>query len=101
MTEHDERACAEQNGDCACIPMTDPRYVAEDGAPITDGARMYNYYDGYYVTIKISGTSADPASPYHATWDGWYNTEREDGTRGPILNNQRLAGAKPAWMKDK
>lgn len=78
---------------------TDPRYRAEDGAPITHGAKMFNYYDGYWVTIEIENTSADPESPYHETWDGWFYTTKEDGSRGPILNGQRLAGRKPAWMQ--
>ena len=78
---------------------TDPRYRAEDGARITDGKRMFNYYDGYWVIVQITGTSAHPEHPYHATWDGWFETKKEDGSRGPILNGQRLAGSKPAWMK--
>ena len=81
------------------MSTTDPRYTAEDGAPITNGARMFNYYDGYWVTIEIKGTSADPASPHHETWDGWFYTKRDGGGRGPLLNGQRLAGTQPTWMK--
>jgi len=70
---------------------SDPRYVAEDGTAIEDGKRMWNYYDGVWVTIRIKGTSADPEDEFHGSWDGWFKTKTDSGGT-IILNGQRLAG---------
>lgn len=76
---------------------TDARYRAADGAAITDGARLFNYYDCEWVTVRIAGTWADPTSEFHQHWDGWFDTRSESGRAVP-LNGERLAGRKPAWM---
>lgn len=68
----------------------DKRYVAADGAEITDGAEMFNYYDRVPVTIRIAGTQADPTSEFHKHWDGWFNTS------GAVLNGERLCSLETA-----
>jgi hypothetical protein len=79
---------------------TDPRYLTEDKAPITHGALLFNYYDGYRVQIVIEGTWADPRNEFHEHWNGWFDTLRvdADGTksRGPSLNGQRMCSIEGA-----
>jgi hypothetical protein len=79
---------------------TDPRYLTEDRAPITHGALMFNYYDGYRVEVIIEDTHADPTSEFHQYWNGWFDTVRvdADGTRsrGPSLNGQRMCSIEGA-----
>lgn len=78
---------------------SDPRFIAADGAVISDGKQMFNYYDGEYVTVEIEGTSADPTSEFHQYWDGWFTTIGLSSGRRTPLNNERLAGKKPEWMR--
>jgi hypothetical protein len=79
------------------IMNRDARYVTADGAVITHGALLFNYYDMKRVVVKISGTSADPTSPYHWTWDGWFRTT------GALLNGERLCtldhARRMGWLK--
>lgn len=48
-----------------------------DGTEATTGDRVFNYYDRFPVTL----TTYD---------DGWYDTLKDDGSRGPMLNGERL-----------
>lgn len=71
----------------------DPRYRCADGTPITDGARLFNYYDGFWVIVRFEDTPAAREDyRFHETWDGWFRTRREDGSNGPLLNGERMAG---------
>jgi hypothetical protein len=63
--------------------------VTADGEIVHEGDRVYNYYDGFWVTIVQGSTMAD----------GWFDTLKEDGTRGPLLNGERISKNKPDWMK--
>lgn len=75
----------------------DPRYKTADGAPIFDGAELFNYYDMVRVTVKIAGEWADPTSEFHEHWDGWFKTSGAllDGSRMCSLDHARRMG----WLK--
>lgn len=58
-----------------------------DGSTATTGDRVFNYYDRYPVTL----------GPVDS--DGWFDTIRDDGTRGPMLNGERLCSLETAADK--
>ena len=62
-----------------------PDLTTEDNrAPINDGDRLYNYYDGKWGTVEfIPGT-------YGTSRDGWFKFNHEDGT-STILNGVRVS----------
>lgn len=66
----------------------DPRLRTEDGVEIVDGGRYWNYYDLHWVTVRFGDSMS--LSPTGRYWDGWFQTELEDGTRGPTLDGSRM-----------
>lgn len=82
-------------------------FVTADGGQITDGARLYNYYDGYWVEVHFADTErVSPDSEFANYWDGWFYTRRvfDDGTvggpnSGAVLNGERLAVCRPSFMR--
>jgi hypothetical protein len=60
--------------------MTAARPVVKtaDGRLVTEGDRVFNYYDGEWGTVGRVGS------------DGWFDHIREDGTRGALLNGERV-----------
>lgn len=54
-----------------------------DGRKVTEGARVFNYYDGKWGTI----TELDD--------QGWFFHVPEDGSRGACLNGERVAVVVP------
>jgi hypothetical protein len=62
--------------------------VTADGKIVNVGDRVYNYYDCFWVII--TGT------PWE---DGWFQTTKEDGTRGPILNGERISTYVPTHLR--
>lgn len=77
----------------------DPRMRTADGAAIVDGGRYYNYYDMEWVVVEFGDSmSFSPSSEY---WDGWFTVYGADGKgHRYTLNGERMAGKKPAWIKD-
>jgi len=61
--------------------------ILADDTTASIGAQVFNYYDRYPVTI----VSIDS--------DGWCDTTREDGSRGPLLNGERMCSLGTARMK--
>lgn len=70
----------------------DKRYWTADGYPITDGCVLWNYYDLYRVTVRMSGPHdhANPENEFHQYWDGWFTCDREAGG-SVLLNGERLS----------
>lgn len=71
-----------------------------DGVEVTDGARLFNYYDCFWVEVHFGDTPGIE----RPSWDGWFETRRvlKDGTvspRGPMLNGERMSARPPAWFK--
>lgn len=89
------------------IPAEQQRFMrTADGVTITDGARLFNYYDCYWVEVHFEDTASEFTGIGAPHWDGWFRTRRvnDDGTvgnaaSGPLLNGERMSGSKPAWMK--
>lgn len=52
--------------------------VTADGKTVGEDDRVFNYYDGEWGTIR--GIDAE----------GWFDHYREDGTRGAVLNGERV-----------
>lgn len=66
----------------------DPRMLTADGVKITDGGRLWNYYDCKWVTVEFGDSmSLSPTGEY---WDGWFTVVDEDGNRS-TLNGERMA----------
>lgn len=62
----------------ACTDLT----TEDDRAPITEGCRLYNYYDCKWGTVgRISS-------------DGWFDFVHDDGTR-TTLNGVRVSSKEP------
>lgn len=59
--------------------------ITEDGFRFTKGDRLYNYYDGEWVIVLEDPTTTE-----------WFDTLRDDGHRGAILNSVRVASRNPA-----
>lgn len=59
--------------------MTTNQFKTADGATATDGARVFNFYDGEWCTVDSVGD------------DGWFSTTKDDGSRGAVLNGERVA----------
>lgn len=76
----------------------DSRMLTADGVKIIEGGRYFDYYDMCWVTIVFGDSMS--LSPNGKYWDGWFETRRENGSRGPTLNGERLSSVKPAWVKD-
>ena len=53
--------------------------AAADGKVARVGDRVWNFYDLRWVTI-----AEEPDA------DGWFSTTEEDGSRGPVLNGERI-----------
>lgn len=77
-----------------------------DGGEITDGVRLFNYYDCFWVEVHFADMDSEFTGIGAKHWDGWFDTRRvnDDGTvggprSGPMLNGERMAVRKPAWMK--
>ena len=62
-------------------------YTLEDGTSATEGDRVFNYYDREPVTI-----GADDG-------EGWFDTIRDDGTRGKLLDGSRCCSIETATRK--
>ncbi len=68
----------------------------EDGAPITPGARLFNYYDAVWGTVLPDQFMAEGILyPGGSAFDGWYDFARESDGWTYKLNGQRLAARKP------
>lgn len=65
-----------------------PVWTTLDGQPVTDGMRAWDY-DLVPVTVRIAGTSADPADEFHKFWDGWFDVYTDAGGR-KLMNAERL-----------
>jgi hypothetical protein len=52
--------------------------VTADDFTVDEGSRVFNYYDGEWGTIGRIGN------------DGWFDHIREDGSRGSLLNGDRV-----------
>lgn len=64
----------------------------DDGAPITPGARLLNYYDNEWGTIEPTQfMHGGLLSPGGIAFDGWYNFTRDKDGWECKLNGQRLA----------
>lgn len=50
-----------------------------DSQSVGKGDRVWNFYDLRWVTI-----AEEPDA------DGWFSTTEEDGSRGPLLNGERI-----------
>lgn len=71
--------------------MNTETMTLEDGTTAQVGDRVFNYYDRFPVTIDRIG------------YDGWADTITDDGSRGPILNGQRMCSlefaARRGWYQ--
>ena len=61
--------------------------------PHAIGTRVYNYYDGGWVTVR-----SDPKDPAAST-PGWFLVEDEAGNLG-VLNSVRVAAFPPDEPQD-
>jgi hypothetical protein len=59
----------------------------ECGHVAEQGERVYNYYDHFPVTLLEEDR------------DGWWDTIKDDGTRGPLLNGERMCSLETARQK--
>lgn len=68
----------------------------EDGAPITPGLRVFNYYDQTWGHIDAAPFMAEnPAGPGGKFFNGWYDFTKDGDDRScKMLNGQRLATKK-------
>ncbi len=68
----------------------DPRMKTADGVAITDGARLWNYYDCEWVTVEFGDSmSSSPTGQY---WDGWFTVHGTTKRKGRYtLNGERMS----------
>jgi hypothetical protein len=67
----------------------DARFRTADGRTITEGLACWdNNLD--LVIVKVSESRVDSG-----WWDGWFETVRPDGQRGPVMNGERLTTVHP------
>jgi len=71
---------APRASDCTDLTTEDNR------TPITEGMRLFNYYDGKWGTVEHIETG-----PYA---DGWFDFRHDDGTR-TTLNGVRVSTVDP------
>jgi len=67
---------------------TDPNEwtITEDGYRFGVGDRVYDYYDGRWITV-----TEDPAS----TYNGWFDAATDEG-RSVTINSVRVSAHEPA-----
>jgi hypothetical protein len=89
MRQIDFKQLNELNADALIdlIAKVNSGITLEDGTKATIGDRVYNYYDCYPVTI----TAIDR--------EGWADTVKDNGERGPWLNGERLCSVATALAK--
>lgn len=79
----------------ACVPrqssptLPDEWTITEDGYRFGRGDRVYNYYDGFWVTVLD-----DPADPEKDYRNGWFDAVSDDG-RHVSLNCARVSAEVP------
>jgi hypothetical protein len=101
---------------------THPLMFTEDDVEITPGARLFNYYDGWWGYVDPEAWdptrhNANGLAPDGEYFSGWFELVRErevvkdadgnvdwkatkaKGARGTLLNGERMASYKPSWMK--
>jgi hypothetical protein len=73
----------------------DPRMRTADGFAITNGIKLYNYYDCEWVIVQFDDYPISHNNPSHEYWDGWFRVVScdppEKGGRGRYsLNGERM-----------
>lgn len=65
----------------------DNKVQTADGHYVTEGDRVWNYYDGWWGTVgKIDG-------------DGWFNCAEIDGPHSALLNGERISQPTPCQCR--
>lgn len=75
--------CPTRGTRCSPCPQLS---TEDDRTPITLGMRLWNYYDGEWVTVT--------RMPRPEFDRGWFEATRDDGTK-TSLNGVRVAARKP------
>lgn len=77
-------------------------FTTADGCRITDGARLYNYYDACWVEVHFADNDSESSGIGGPYWNGWFRTRKvhaDDSVglpgSGALLNGERLAMRPP------
>jgi len=76
---------------------TSPLIVTADGVEVHEGDRVFSHYTCTWGVIQNAKGWATPDTPLRPNEDIWFDFVQDDG-KVDLLNGERIASKKPAWM---